>query len=222
MSDPLELGGHEVPVSTDCRMDPDTFIVSGSHGAVYTGHPDDSRTCTKDEPCDAHEKSEIRAVGAGVFLAPVGAEPTDTSSWSQIGYADPDSLRWDDDSGEPVKEWGPPGIQDFKIDLLGSPASAIKDLFGDEGDRPAMSMTMQFMLEERAALTILAPRTRMRPFTDLEREGEWATRHVRQGLAAAFPWLGMDPGPDPDDVWTDELHKVELLPFPITTEWSIP
>jgi hypothetical protein len=59
-------------------------------------------------------------------------------------------------------------------------------------------------------MTIFAPKAETREFTDLEREGEWAKRAVRHGMADVLAWLGDEVGPEPDLAYTDGLFKMNF------------
>lgn len=61
MTDSIDFGGVEVPVRTDCRLAPDTFLIGAVGAEVrYTGDPDKDRWCPQDEPCDVHASWDAR------------------------------------------------------------------------------------------------------------------------------------------------------------------
>lgn len=145
-------------------------------------------------------------------VAPVGTELTDTDSWVNVGFTDAFSF-------EPAEPPEP-------IDMLESINKARTMILEAEYETPNSDLWDRFigipitvsdavpersLMMDLAGFRIYAPRTETRPFTDLEREGEWAKRTVRHGLTKALPWLRMDPGPEPDDAYTDYLMKVNLL-----------
>lgn len=148
----------------------------------------------------------------GVFVAPVGADPTDADGWSEIGHLMEGQLTTvgaapEYDHGkvlDTLKEFS----AEFKVSRPDPDVFA--SLFGGIPVYEAPSLRFD-MLFDATRYAIYAPSVEPRPYTDLEREGEWARRTVRRGLTDAFPWLNEDPGPDPDAAYTDELWKVSLL-----------
>lgn len=151
-------------------------------------------------------------------VAPVGTDPSDASAWTDIGWTDPDALRFDTDTvlDEPVyntkpmldtlREWSQ------KIEFAHVDRAAIGSFFGiPVVVNDLVPPSVQGIMFDAGAMRIFAPSAETRPFTPLEREGEWAKRTVRHGLTKALPWLRMDPGPDPDAAYTDNLYKTNLL-----------
>lgn len=167
-------------------------------------------------------------ISAGrVSIAPVGADPTDESAWTDIGWADPDALKFHTTEGDEhldmIRAWQSPELEAEYQSPFKDPAmtGVFPWLAGlDVIESPYVPAHSVFLgtFEHK----VFIPRATMRPYNDVERAGEWAKRAVRHGLADVLAWLGQDVGRDPDDAWTDELWKLGLSPFPITTDWSIP
>jgi hypothetical protein len=150
-----------------------------------------------------------------ISVAPVDADPLDPAPWSAVGYlADAQFATTVDDT----PEYDHAKVLDTLKELSSSfkvskPApDVVASILGIPVlETPALPDGVHmFLSTERMALYV--PRCEPRPYTALEREGEWARRAVRHGLADVLEWLGEDPGPDPDAAYTDDLWKVTMLP----------
>jgi len=158
-------------------------------------------------------------LGGAMKVAPLGADPTDEDAWTEIGYTTADMLHVDPAPDEPVhntsmldtiREWQQKiELSDAKVSYgLASYLGGIPVIESDHVPRSLSALVM----DSGMGYQIIAPRAEFRPFTDLEREGEWAKRTVRHGLADVLAWLGEDVGPEPDAAYTDPgLYKVNLL-----------
>ena len=147
-------------------------------------------------------------------VAPVGTDPADTDAFVPLGHMFADAF-----SFEPAEPAEP-------VDMLESLTKARTMLLEAEYETPNREALDAFfgipivesdavpqhsLLMDMAGFRIYAPRTEPRPFTDLEREGEWAKRTVRHGMADVLAWLGEDVGPEPDAAYTDYLMTVSLF-----------
>jgi len=163
-------------------------------------------------------KTSILA-GAMKF-GPLGADPSDESAWTDIGHLAEGGLSFDSSmtAEEPydvskmadtVREI----TAQFEISKVSADAAALA--FGGIPviESPHVPASIgALIMGASIGFQIVAPRAEFRPFTDLEREGEWAKRTVRHGLTDVLAWLGEDVGPEPDDAYTDPgLYKVNLL-----------
>lgn len=145
-------------------------------------------------------------------VAPVDANPLDPSVWQDIGWlTEPPQITWADT--EEVQAWQSADtlrtlLEDrtFTVDFPSVPPSWIAPGGIPVYESPHLKTDQMFMFStEGLGMSVIIPRGESRPFTDLERDGEWARRTVRRGLTEAFPWLNEDPGPDPDAAYTDDL-----------------
>lgn len=148
-------------------------------------------------------------------VAPVGTNPLDTDQWAEIGHAMADAI-----SFAPAEPAEP-------VDMLEALTKARTMILEAEYQPSPEALSMFYgvpviesdllprsvpgVIFDAGLMTIFAPKAETREFTDLEREGEWAKRAVRHGMADVLAWLNEDVGPEPDLAYTDGLFKMNFL-----------
>ena len=161
----------------------------------------------------------------GLSIAPEWADPADPDSWQDLGHVIAGELGVDDAHAtvQPTLDaeqmlgtmhrlksrLGP--IKPLELHMERVNPDALSHAFGGIPIHVVPGLPVNAMLLSTVGhWELYMPRTRPRPFTDLEREGECGRRIVRHGLADVLEWLGEDVGGTPEQAYTDHLFKVEV------------